>query len=207
MAIMLGTLPDVPSDYRYGPGVALVVVDVQNDFADPAGSLYVRGAEQVVAAINAEIAAARAAGAKVLYTVDWHPPSTPHFVHEGGPWPVHCVRDTWGARFHPDLDVSGEVVRKATGLEDGYSGFTVRHHETDQELPTRLGAVLHAAGVERVVVIGLATDYCVKETALDAAELGFDTTVVLESVAAVEVRPGDGDAALAAMAAGDVTLV
>ncbi|MGH3369810.1 MAG: cysteine hydrolase family protein, partial [Nocardioidaceae bacterium] len=83
----------------YGPGTALVVVDVQNDFADPAGSLYVRGGEQVVQAVNAEVEAARAAASPVVYTQDWHPPETPHFEKDGGKWPVHCVMGTWGAEL------------------------------------------------------------------------------------------------------------
>lgn len=190
----------------YAPDVALLVVDIQNDFADPKGSLAVSGGERIVAVVNDEIAAARDAGAKVAYTTDWHPPSTPHFVDGGGVWPPHCVRDTWGAQFHPDLDVAGEVVRKGTGAEDGYSGFTVRHHPTGEELPTRLATVLHGAGIERVVVVGLATDYCVKATALDAAALGFDTTVLQRAIASVDVRPGDGAAALAEMTAAHVTL-
>src|SRR5687768_13194743 len=108
-------------DVSYAPGTALVVVDVQNDFAHPDGSLYVQGARDVVIEVNRQVARAKAAGAPVFYTRDWHPPSTPHFVDEGGIWPVHCVRGTWGAEPHPDLVVDGEVVLKGTGGEDGYS--------------------------------------------------------------------------------------
>src|SRR6478735_541982 len=96
---------------------ALIVVDVQNDFADPGGSLYVEGGDGIIPAINERIAQARTSGALVAYTQDWHPPETPHFVPWGGTWPVHCVRDTWGAALHPDLDVDGPVVRKGTGGE------------------------------------------------------------------------------------------
>src|SRR5439155_20436555 len=111
----------------YDASTALVVVDVQNDFADPKGSLYVRGGERVPAAANGEIARARAAGTLVVYTQDWHPESTPHFAKDGGIWPVHCVGGTWGAEFHPNLDVAEDavVLRKGTGGEDGYSAFTV----------------------------------------------------------------------------------
>ena len=94
---------------RYDERTALVVVDVQNDFADPAGSLTVPGAEEVITAVNEEIEAAAAAGAAIVYTQDWHPPRTPHFVTDGGPWPVHCVRDTWGAELHPALDGQGRL--------------------------------------------------------------------------------------------------
>jgi nicotinamidase/pyrazinamidase len=185
----------------YGPRTALLVVDVQNDFADPSGSLYVPGAGGVVDHANAQIAAARAAGAPIVYTQDWHPPVTPHFAAHGGTWPVHCVRQTWGAAFHPDLVVAGEVVQKGTGGEDGYSAFTVRDPVTGQERPTRLVTVLRCAGVTGVVVIGLATDYCVLDSALDARRLGFHTVVLAEGVRPVDLQPGDGDRALERMAA------
>jgi nicotinamidase/pyrazinamidase len=178
----------------------LLVVDVQNDFADPSGALYVPGGGVVVDKANAEIAAARAAGAKVVYTQDWHPDATPHFVTDGGPWPVHCVRGSWGAAFHPDLVLAGEVVQKGTGGEDGYSAFTVRHPQTGHEHPTRLVTILRSTGVTGVVIVGLATDYCVLDTALDALRHGFHTVVLTEGTRPVEVEPGDGDRALERMA-------
>jgi nicotinamidase/pyrazinamidase len=179
---------------------ALVVVDVQNDFADPNGSLYVKGAEDILTFVNAEIDRARAGGALVVYSQDWHPESTPHFERDGGVWPVHCVGSTWGSEFHPELLVSedSEVLRKGTGGEDGYSVFTVRDPETGEEAPTALERILRAQGVERLVVMGLATDYCVKDTALDARRLGFPVQVALEGVRAVDLQPGDGDRALQA---------
>ena len=181
---------------RYDSNTALVVVDVQNDFADPNGSLYVAGGEDVVPVVNREIDAALDAGALVVYTQDWHPESTPHFEKDGGVWPVHCVKDTWGARLHPGLAVKGEIVRKGTGGEDGYSGFTVRDASSGETDSTALEDILRARGIERVIVVGLATDYCVKDTALDAVRLGFDTTVVTEAVAAVDLNEGDGGRAL-----------
>ena len=117
----------------YDPTSALVVVDVQNDFADPGGSLFVRGGEAVVARVNDEVQRAIAGGALVVYTQDWHPPSTPHFAKDGGVWPVHCVADTWGAELHPDLIVAGPSVRKGSNGEDGYSGFTMRDPITGAE--------------------------------------------------------------------------
>lgn len=185
----------------YDDRTALVVVDVQNDFADPAGSLAVPGGLDVVAAVNEEIAAASAAGAMVVYTQDWHPPRTPHFDTDGGPWPVHCVRDTWGAAFHPDLVVAGDPVRKGTGGEDGYSGFTMRDHATGADVSTGLDELLRSRGVERVAVAGLALDYCVRATALDAVERGYDCIVAGRATAPVEVHDGDGAAAEAEMAA------
>jgi len=190
----------------FGPEDGLIVVDVQNDFADPSGSLSVEGGEAVVAAVDRLIDAARAGGATVAYTQDWHPPDTPHFEKDGGVWPVHCVRDTWGADFHPALTVDGEIVRKGTHGEDGYSGFTMRDPVTGDEAWTGLAEVLRAHDVTSVVVAGLATDYCVKATALDALRLGFAVTVVRDGVAAVDVQPGDGDRALAELKAAGVTL-
>lgn len=191
----------------YDPSTALIVVDVQNDFADPKGSLYVTGGERAVDFINGEIDAATEAGATVVLTQDWHPPSTPHFAKDGGIWPVHCVAETWGAELHPQLEVRGQRVRKGVGGEDGYSGFTVRDPETGTESATPLAAMLHDAQVTRVVVVGLATDYCVKETAIDAARLGFATTVLADGIRAVDLRPGDGARAVAAMVDAGVTVV
>ena len=184
---------------KYDTATALIVVDVQNDFASPRGSLYVEGGEEVVPVANREVERAIDAGAVVAYTSDWHPESTPHFEKDGGIWPVHCVRGTWGSEFHPDLEVAGEIVRTGTGPEDGYSGFTVRDLETGYETPTPLEGLLRGRGVERVVILGLATDYCVKETAMDAVRLGFATTVLRAGVRPVDLQPGDGDRALEAI--------
>ncbi len=182
---------------RYGPGTALIVVDVQNDFADPAGSLSVAGGEAVVPIIDREIAEAMTGGAFVVATQDWHPPVTPHFAKDGGIWPVHCVADTWGAMLHPDLALpfGAPRVRKGSNGEDGYSGFTMRDPTTGKTTPTELESLLRDAGVDSVVVVGLATDYCVKATALDALRLGFETTVLADAIAAVDLEPGDGDRA------------
>src|SRR5690606_19985006 len=148
----------------------------------------------------------RQAGGLVVYTQDWHPPETPHFEAFGGTWPVHCVRDTWGAQLHDDLVVDGPVVRKGTGGEDGYSGFTVRHVHTGHEQPTELEQLLRDHGIERVIVVGLAQDVCVKATAIDAASLGFDTTVPLGLTRGVNVEPGDDERANQEMAAAGVHL-
>jgi nicotinamidase/pyrazinamidase len=185
---------------EYGPATALIVVDVQNDFADPGGSLSVSRAGHILPRVNAEVATARAAGSPVVYTQDWHPETTPHFAKDGGIWPVHCVAGTWGADLHPDLLVDGEIVRKGSNGEDGYSGFTMRDPVSGAEMPTPLEGMLRAQGVERVVICGLATDYCVNATALDARRLGFDTVVLRRAVAAVNLNPGDEERALSAMA-------
>jgi len=189
-----------PDPMRYGPSTALLVVDVQNDFADPKGSLFVRGGERVVRRCSEEARRARAAGAFVVYTQDWHPESTPHFAKDGGIWPVHCVAGTWGAQFQPDLVVIGPVVRKGVNGEDGYSGFTLRDPVTGETIPTELEGLLLERRISRVVVCGLATDYCVNATALDARRLGFETEVLEDAVAGVNLEPGDADRAMAAMA-------
>jgi nicotinamidase/pyrazinamidase len=186
---------------RYAGTTALLVVDVQNDFADPEGSLYVDRGEEVPAVVNAEIVGARDAGALVVYSQDWHPESTPHFQKDGGVWPVHCVGGRWGAEFHPQLDVATDavVLRKGTGGEDGYSVFTVRDPETGERAPTALERILREHGIERVVIVGLATDYCVKDTALDARRLRFPVAVVTDAIRAVNLKDGDGERAVAEM--------
>jgi nicotinamidase/pyrazinamidase len=192
---------------RFDPATALLVVDVQNDFADPAGGLYVTGGEQVIPVINRHIDRARRSGALVVYTQDWHPESTPHFAKDGGIWPVHCVRETWGAELHPDLELAGPVVQKGTGGEDGYSGFAVRDPESGERSTTGLADLLREWGIAAVVVVGLALDYCVKETALDAVAAGFVCSVDPDATRAVDLDAGDGERALQALAAAGVVLV
>jgi nicotinamidase/pyrazinamidase len=191
---------------EYAPTTALIVVDVQNDFADPNGSLYVAGGETTIPFINEQIAAANVMGATVVYTRDWHPESTPHFAKDGGIWPVHCVGDTVGSEFHPDLVVGGPEVKKGIDGEDGYSGFSVRDPETGAESSTGLTSLLKDAGIIDVVVVGLATDYCVKETALDATRLGFSTTLLADAIRAVNLSPGDGARAIADMVSSGVII-
>lgn len=192
----------------YRPGVALIIVDVQNDFADPMGSLSVHDAPGVVPVINAQVALARSGGALVVVSQDWHPSRTSHFIADGGMWPSHCVMDTWGAELYPSLEVpeGTPIVRKGSNGEDGYSAFTMRDPTTGTDFPTTLQPLLQAAGVEAVVVVGLATDYCVKATVLDAIRLGFQTTLLLDGVAAVNVAEGDGDRALAEIEAAGAML-
>jgi len=193
---------------RYDQHTALVVVDLQNDFADPAGSLAVAGGEEVVAIVNREVREASDAGALIVATQDWHPESTPHFAKDGGVWPVHCVGDTWGAALAPGFELPADApcVRKGTNGEDGYSGFTMRDPETARESPTELEGLLRRRGIERVVVAGLATDYCVLATALDAVRLGFAVELVADGVAAVNLQPGDGDRAMSEMAEAGVVI-
>ncbi len=193
---------------RFDDRTALVVVDLQNDFADPAGSLAVAGGEAIIDRVNDVMRAALAAGASVVATQDWHPESTPHFAKDGGVWPVHCVAGTWGAALHPNFDapVDMPTVRKGANGEDGYSGFTMRDSRTQEERPTELEGLLRERDVERVVICGLATDYCVRATALDARRLGFEVEVIGDAIAPVNLQPDDGDRAIAEMAEAGVTV-
>ena len=191
----------------YDNQTALVVVDVQNDFADPSGSLYVQGGDtEVVPAVNREIDGAVAAGASIFYTQDWHPERTPHFAIDGGIWPVHCVGGSAGADFHPDLRVEGPSVHKGANGEDGYSGFTMRDPVSGETIPTPLASMIRDVACKRVVVVGLALDYCVKDTALDSAREGFETTVLLDATAAVNLSPDDGEKAIDELRQAGVTV-
>ena len=189
----------------YDNRTALIVVDVQNDFADPNGGLYVRDGEAVVPLVNAEVTTALNAGAAVVYTQDWHPQDTPHFEKDGGIWPVHCVADTWGAELHPRLVAKGPVVRKGNNGEDGYSGFSVRDPVSGVATATQLQSVLDPS-IERLVVVGLAGDYCVKETALDGVRLGYEVVVPLSLTRFVELADGDRARAVAEMRTAGVTV-
>lgn len=175
----------------FDPKTALLVIDVQNDFADPRGNLYVATGEQVVGVINELVDRARAAHALCVYTQDWHPEQTPHFLAHGGTWPVHCVHDTWGAALVPELHVDGPIVKKGAGGEDGYSGFSVRDARTGATSGTVLDALLREHHVEKVVVVGLAEDVCVKETALDARRLGYETFVPTDATRPVTAASGE----------------
>ena len=194
---------------RYHATAALIVVDVQNDFADPEGSLSVQGGAALVPIINREIRRAHSSNSVVVATQDWHPASTPHFAKDGGIWPVHCVGDTWGAELFPALVLPDDAyrIRKGVNGEDGYSGFTTRDPTTGEERPTELDALLREHGTTKVIVLGLATDYCVQATALDAARLGYETAVLVDACAAVDLQAGDGDRALAAMEDAGVAIV
>jgi nicotinamidase/pyrazinamidase len=175
---------------------ALVAVDVQNDFC-PGGALGVREGDRVVPVLNRYIARFRQSGAPVFLTRDWHPAKTAHFRAYGGVWPPHCVQGTPGAAFHPALEVPAEAVIVSKGMdpeEDAYSAFQAVDRE-GRAFP----AVLEARGIRRLFLGGLATDYCVKETTLDAARRGFAVVVLADAIRAVDLTPGDGERAIAAM--------
>jgi nicotinamidase/pyrazinamidase len=174
---------------------ALIVVDVQVDFC-PGGALPVRGGDEVVEPINRLAAQSQF----VIATRDWHPPDHRSFADQGGIWPVHCVRDTAGARLHPRLDAAHLDLLIDTGVEpdhQGYSGF--EHTELERHLRER--------DVDTVHVVGLALDYCVQATALDARRAGFDVVVHLDATRAVEVAQGDGERAVAELREAGVEVV
>jgi nicotinamidase/pyrazinamidase len=175
---------------------ALVIVDVQNDFC-PGGALAVSHGDRVVPTLNRYAERFARRGAAVFASRDWHPERTKHFKADGGVWPPHCVQGTRGAELHPDLRLpeGTEVVSKGMDPEaDAYSCFQA---ETADGMP--FAAALGERGVGRLFVGGLATDYCVKATALDALREGFEVVVLEDAVAAVDLTPGDGTRALEAM--------
>ena len=166
---------------------ALLVIDYQNDFAAPDGALSVAGGDAIAGRINELM---RSGDYElVVATRDWHPADHGSFVEQGGVWPVHCVQDTPGAELHPELDATAIDVIVDKGQDpgtDGYSGFD----------GTRLADLLRERGIDQVTVVGLATDYCVKNTALEALQHGFAVTVDTTAVRGVDVEPGDSDRAL-----------
>jgi len=169
---------------RLHRGDALIVVDVQNDFL-PGGSLAVPGGDAVVPVLNRYAATFAAAGLPVYATRDWHPADHCSFKARGGPWPPHCVANSSGAAFAPGLKLPAQttvISKAATADKDAYSGFE----------GTDLHARLKRAGVKRVFVGGLATDYCVLNTVRDARRLGYDVLLLTDAIRAVNVRPDDG---------------
>jgi nicotinamidase/pyrazinamidase len=180
-----------PIAMRLAPGDALLVVDVQQDFL-PGGALAVPDGDAVVGPLNTAIARFRDAGLPVFASRDWHPAGHRSFAAHGGPWPPHCVADTPGAAFAPGLALPPDVqvISKATDpAREAYSAFA----------GTDLDDRLRRAGVRRLVLGGLATDYCVRRTAEDARALGYDVVVLLDAVRAVDRRPGAGARALDAI--------
>jgi nicotinamidase/pyrazinamidase len=186
---------------KSGPrvGDALILVDIQNDFL-PGGALAVPAGDAVIAPLNAWIARFASAGLPVFATRDWHPIDHCSFAARGGPWPPHCIAGTPGAAFAPALALpaNATIVSKATTAEaDAYSGFA----------GTDLHVWLQAAGVRRFFVGGLATDYCVLNTVRDALALGYHVMLLQDAIRAVDVKPGDGERAIAAMVAAGATAV
>jgi nicotinamidase/pyrazinamidase len=185
-------------------GDGLLLVDPQNDFC-PGGSLPVAEGDRVMPVLSGWAAEASEAGAPVFVSRDWHPARTTHFKEFGGVWPPHCVMGTHGAAFHPELHLPDGVVVVSKGMgetEDAYSAFQAR-----DEQGTSLATLLEQRGVRHLYVGGLATDYCVRSSTLDALRDGYRVTLIPDGMRPVDVQPGDGDQALAEMhAAGAIRL-
>ena len=178
------------------PDSALVIVDVQNDFC-PGGSLAVAGGDEVVPVMNRYAEAFAAAGRPVIADRDYHPGRTTHFVQFGGAWPPHCVQGTPGAEYHPDLVLPSETVHVVKGMgaeEDAYSVFQGRDGDGRS-----FEALLAERGVRKLYVGGLATDYCVKHTVLDALKAGYEVVLLADGIRAVDVQPDDGERAIEEM--------
>jgi len=185
---------------------ALVVVDVQNDFC-PGGALAVAEGDKVVPVLNKYIQLFRNAGASVVYTRDWHPPDHSSFKSQGGPWPPHCVQDSEGAKFRSDLlpPAEGEIVSKADKRDEAYSvfkGTDLAYRLRRLKLRIRL-----RGGIKALFVGGLATDYCVKETVLDALKLGFQVYYLDDASRGVNVKPEDSKLAVKEMVSKGATQI
>ncbi|OYT45802.1 bifunctional nicotinamidase/pyrazinamidase [Candidatus Bathyarchaeota archaeon] len=176
---------------KIGKGDALIVVDVQRDFC-PGGALPVPRGDEVIPVLNEYLERFRRAGAAIYATRDWHPPNHKSFREYGGEWPPHCIQGTEGAEFHPNLKLPSDtlIISKATEPDkEAYSGFE----------GTNLKESLESRGVKRVFVGGLATDYCVKSTVLDALKYGFEVFLLVDAVRGVDLQPGDSERAIEEM--------
>jgi nicotinamidase/pyrazinamidase len=182
---------------------ALLVVDVQNDFC-PGGALAVPNGDRVVPILNRCLAEAARHGVRVYASRDWHPAVSDHFAASGGPWPRHCVQNTWGAAFHPDLQLPPSTVVITKGDDPHAHGYSVFEGHTD--LSRSLLEDLQAHGIEELYVGGLATDYCVRASVLDALREGFAVTVLEDGIRGVEVQPGDSARAIEEMRAAGAEL-
>ncbi len=184
--------------------MALVIVDVQNDFC-PGGTLAVPDGDRVVAPLSRLAKRFAAAGLPVFASRDWHPPDTSHFQLFGGPWPVHCVRDTPGAAFHPGLHLPETAVVLSKGMDPAADGYSAFEGVSEAGLP--LADILAANGVQHLCIGGLATDYCVRATVLEALARGFCVTLLVDAVAGVDLQPGDAERAIREMEAAGARLL
>ena len=183
---------------------ALVVVDLQNDFC-PGGSLGIAGGDRVIPILNRYMQRFRELKAPIYASRDWPPPVTKHFQAHGGVWPPHCVQGTKGAEFHPAVTLPPDVVIVSKGMDpeqDAYSCFQAQDPD-GMDFAVSLGE----HGIQRLFVGGLATDYCVRSTVLDALHEGFQVVVLEDAIGAVDLRPGDGDRAIEEMRAAGATFV
>jgi nicotinamidase/pyrazinamidase len=175
---------------------ALLVVDVQNDFC-PGGALGIHGGDRIIPTLNRYIKHFERENLPIIVTRDWHPQVTKHFQQFGGVWPVHCIQWSLGAQFHPELKLPKEALAMSKGMdpeEDSYSAF----HAADSS-GRLLADLLGSLGVKRIYIGGLATDYCVKHSALDALKVGLDVHILSDAIAGVNLQPEDSRLAMEEM--------
>jgi nicotinamidase/pyrazinamidase len=185
-------------------GSALLIVDVQKDFC-PGGSLAVTGGDEIIPVINRYIRLFQEKGLPIFASRDWHPQKTVHFSLCGGIWPVHCVRESDGARFHPDMQLPENTVILSKGMnperDDEYSDF-----QAVTELGVPFDQFLREHGISMLYVCGIATDYCVRTTVIDALNYGFSVTLLKDAIRGVDLKPGDSLRAIQEMIAAGATL-
>jgi len=172
---------------------ALIVVDVQVDFC-PGGALAAPGGHRIVPAVNRYIAEARRLGMPVYASRDWHPAVTTHFKAYGGEWPPHCVQNTEGARFHPDLELPPDTIVISKGEDPERAGYSAFDGRTPDGRP--LLTDLHDRRIEIIYVAGLTAEYCVKQTMVDALKAGLRAVALTDAIAGINAQPGDADRAL-----------
>jgi nicotinamidase/pyrazinamidase len=175
---------------------ALLIVDVQNDFC-PGGALAAPGGDAIVPVLNRYLADARGHGMAIYASRDWHPPTTTHFLEQGGRWPPHCIEDTSGAAFHADLALPPEAIVISKGDRTDREGYSAFDGHTAEGCS--LADDLRGRGIGELFVGGIATDYCVKESVMDALKQGFRVTVLADAVTGIDVKPGDAQRALDVM--------
>ncbi|MDR1992643.1 MAG: isochorismatase family protein [Nitrososphaerota archaeon] len=177
--------------YKLTETDALIITDIQNDFL-PNGTLPIPNSQEIIPIINGYIKRFEAAQAHIITSRDWHPPNHTSFIPQTGPWPPHCVQNTFGAKFSPNLKLPPNTLinSKATKPDhEVYSAFE----------DTNLSSELYKRGVKRIFILGLATDYCVLDTTLDACELGFETIVLIDAIRGINAEPGDVEHAMTTM--------
>ena len=175
---------------------ALLIIDVQNDFCF-GGALAVPDGDRIIPSINRLLALSNKAGSPVFASRDWHPFDSNHFREQGGQWPAHCVEETIGAAFHPDLMLGPGAIVVTKGTDPGSDGYSAFDGTTPAGIS--LEAALRSLNLRNLVVCGLATDYCVRASVLDARQFGFGVSLVKDAIAAVNLTADDGDKAISTM--------
>lgn len=172
---------------------ALIIVDLQNDFL-PGGALAVPNGQKIIPVLNEYISLFKNRHLPIIATRDWHPRITKHFKQYGGLWPPHCIQNTWGAQFHPDLHLSSDTIIISAGTtedQEGYSGFEGADHSGKP-----LINVLEDMQISHLFIGGLATDYCVKATVIQAVKFGFKVNLLTDAIMGINIQPSDSQKAI-----------